>query len=195
METRPKLLLGVALLLVASGVTAFLVAEHKAAPKHLLTVTPDVLYRSGLLRPENLEGVMDRFGIRTVVNLLPAESLSPERLERLWAEERIAGERGLRMVSIPMPAETPPTPAQLEEWLALFDDEQNLPILVHCEYGVIRTGMMVAAYEIEKLGHTGEQALADLPRFGHDINEPRRKPMRDFVLGYKPGAASRSAAK
>ena len=195
MQSRRKLWVGaVSLWVAASGVAALLVAEHRAGPKHLLTVAPKVLYRSGLLRPQNLENVIDAFGIRTLVNLLPPESLAPDRLELLRAEERIAGERGLQLVGIPMPAETPPTQAQLDQWLALFDDEQNLPILVHCEFGVIRTGMMVAAYQIEKRGHTGKQALEEMPRFGHDIDPPRRKPLRDFVLGYIRRATSATAA-
>jgi protein tyrosine phosphatase (PTP) superfamily phosphohydrolase (DUF442 family) len=193
MTSRRKLLLGASLGIgVAALVTLGLVAHHRAQPKHLLAVTPDVLYRSCVLRPHNLERVIDELSIRTVVNLLPTGSTSPEVARKLEAEARITRERGVQLVGIPLEAETPPTPAQVDRWLALFDDPANLPVLVHCEHGVVRTGMLVAVYEMEHLGRSNQGAIEALPMFGHELYVPRRKPMRDFILGYEPRAARRS---
>ena len=101
-------------------------------------------------------------------------------------QTRNASARGVRLVEIPLEAETPPTLEQVDRWLELFDDPQNLPVLVHCEHGVVRTGMMVAVYEMEHLGQSNAGAIADLPMFGHELDVPRRKPMRDFIAGYEP---------
>ena len=67
-------------------------------------------------------------------------------------------------------------------------DAENLPVLVHCEHGVVRTGMLVAVYQMERLGQSNQRAIESLPMFGHDLFVPRRKPMRDFILGYEPRA-------
>lgn len=173
----------VVLVLVATTATG-LVWHHKAGPKHLVTVTPGILYRSGFLRPHNLRKVLDEYGIRTVVNLYITNSV--ETRKRVSWEARICREMDVRFVDIPMVPKTPPTPDQVAHWLTLLEDEKNLPILVHCEYGVDRTGMMVAVYEMEFLNRGNLRALADMPPFGHDLQKATRKPVRDFILNYEP---------
>jgi protein tyrosine/serine phosphatase len=94
----------------------------------------------------------------------------------------------VRFVDMPMVPETPPSDEQLASWLALIDDPSNHPVLVHCKHGVVRTGMMVAVYEVEYLDRENRDILEDIPMFGHDLYVPHRKPMRDFILGYTPRA-------
>lgn len=180
---RQIVTIALAALVVAGAVTGGLVWHHKASPKHWLTVTPDVLYRSGLLRTHNLEYVIDRYGIKTVVNLIDPGSKNDAQLQE---ERRVTSEMGVRFVDLPMEPETPPSEAQMNEWLALLDDPENHPVLVHCKHGVIRTGMMVAMYEIEYLGRANQEAMAGTPDFGHDLYKPSREPMRDFILNYTP---------
>ncbi|NVM20800.1 MAG: tyrosine-protein phosphatase [Desulfobacterales bacterium] len=157
--------------------------HHKTKPRHFLTVTPGVFYRSAYLRPDNLEKVLERYKIKTVVNLIGQDN--PEKKTRLQNERRICREKGVKLVEMPMPVETPPTPDQLSAWLALLDSVEDHPILVHCMHGVVRTGMMAAVYEIEYLNKNNEEVLSGLPMFGHDLYMPKRKPMRDFILGYR----------
>jgi protein tyrosine/serine phosphatase len=177
--------IAVAALVLVGAVIGGLVWHHQASPNHFLTVTPGVLYRSGLLRSQNLEYVFDKYGIKTVVNLIDP---GPKNAQQLGEEMRIAAERGVRFVDMPMVPETPPSDEQLASWLALIDDPSNHPVLVHCKHGVVRTGMMVAVYEVEYLDRENRDILEDIPMFGHDLYVPHRKPMRDFILGYTPRA-------
>jgi protein tyrosine/serine phosphatase len=177
--------IAVAALVLVGAVIGGLVWHHQASPNHFLTVTPGVLYRSGLLRSQNLEYVFDKYGIKTVVNLIDP---GPKNAQQLGEEMRIAAERGVRFVDMPMVPETPPSDEQLASWLALIDDPNNHPVLVHCKHGVVRTGMMVAVYEVEYLDRENRDILEDIPMFGHDLYVPHRKPMRDFILGYTPRA-------
>ena len=57
-----------------------------------------------------------------------------------------------------------------------------LPALIHCEAGVIRTGMMVAAYKISVLGEDNEKVLRELPMYGHKLEN--RLSVKDFILNY-----------
>jgi len=177
--------IAVAALVLVGAVAGGLVWHHQASPNHFLTVTPGVLYRSGLLRSQNLEYVFDKYEIKTVVNLIDP---GPKNAQQLGEEMRIAAERGVRFVDMPMEPETPPSDEQQASWLALIDDPSNHPVLVHCKHGVVRTGMMVAVYEVEYLDRANRDILEDLPMFGHDLYVPHRKPMRDFILGYTPRA-------
>lgn len=168
--------------LVALGAVGGAVAFHLATRiYHFETVEEGVLYRSGLLEPAELERAIELYGIRTVVSLI---DLASER-EAVAEEARIVEARGLRFVELAMEVETPPTPEQLSAWLDLLADEDRHPILVHCKHGVVRTGMLVAVYQIEMGATDNEAVLQALPMFGHDLDEPYRKPMRDFIRGYE----------
>jgi protein tyrosine/serine phosphatase len=154
---------------------------HQTALYHFATVESGVLYRSGLLETHQLERVLDSYGIRTVVSLIDVRS----HREQVARQARILRERGLSFEEIPMEPETPPSPEQLERWLSLLDDPERLPILVHCKHGVVRTGMMVAVYQLEAGATDNEAVLQDLPMFGHDLDRPHRAPMREFIRGYR----------
>jgi protein tyrosine/serine phosphatase len=172
---------------------AFLVAtailHHRLAPYHFLEVEEGVLYRSGTLRPHNLRSVIDRFGIRTVVNLRSVdENTQPWHAE----QERVCREKGISLVDLPMLRETPPTERQVDAWLRLLADRGRKPILVHCQHGVVRTGMMVAVFEAAYRGKGGFAILRTLPMFGHRLWGPHRKPMRGFILSLSPGTGESS---
>jgi protein tyrosine/serine phosphatase len=174
-QDRRRVIIAVLVTLaLAGGVTGGLVWHHKTSPKHFLTVEPGVLYRSGRLRTHNLEKVLDEYGIRTVVNLR----------DPLYEQRRVCQDRGVRVVDLPMRPETPPSEEQLEQWLALLDDPESRPILVHCEHGVVRTGMMVAIFEMEYARKDNRDALSDLPMFRSEPDVPER--MREFILNYEP---------
>lgn len=170
------------LLLVAIGILAatggWLAWRHHSQPYHFDVVTPGVLYRSGTLSKSQLADVLDEHGIKTVVNLRS----HAERANEEWYEEEVEACRAAGATLLDMPHHYGQSPSQeaIGRFLALFDDEANLPVLVHCEHGVLRTGMMVAAYDMEVLHKTNAEALRDLKTFGH----PPYKSVEQFVLGY-----------
>jgi protein tyrosine/serine phosphatase len=175
----------VTLLAAAVLAAGWLVYRHKTAPYHFLVVEPGVLYRSGWLSPDNFEAVLERHGIRTVLNV----SEEREKRKPHWYYEdevRICAERGVRLVEMPIDSGVPPTPAEVDAFLAILDDPDRLPALVHCDHGVMRTGMLVAVYEMEERGKTGAEALRDMPMFGHTMDGEHKRPMRRFILDYVP---------
>ena len=180
-------------LIVAIAIAAALVARHRLGPKHLLTVSPGVLYRSGLLTPRQLEDVIDRYGIATVVNLRS----ELENADGSWYREQaeLLARRGVRLVDLPMHSGHPPSPEVLAAWLELLDDREELPVLVHCQYGVVRTGIMVAVFQMEHLGRSAEQALEDFELFGRRaLEEPIDTRVREFITGYSAGPSTSAAA-
>ena len=180
-----KGMVALVVLAVAVIATGGLVLHHEMKPYHFVTVTPDVLYRSGSLTNHNLNKVVDEYGIRTVValRLQDETGFMPEWYKD---EKELCEGKGIEFVHIPMMTDTPPTAEMLETWLDLLDHPENHPILVHCAQGVVRTGMLVAVYEIEYLRKDNRETLVELPMFGHELFVERRKPMVDFILNYEP---------
>jgi protein tyrosine/serine phosphatase len=180
---RPRVVVGV-LLAVVVAVSAGMVVRHRLGPKHLLTVTPGVLYRSGQLTPEQLEDVVTRYGIRTVVNLRSENERSRGDWYALEADRLEALD--VALVDLPMNTGFPPRDEVLGAWLALIGTPDRQPMLVHCEYGVIRTGIMVAIYEVERLGLSTAEALGRFEWFGRDAPEAIESRIDAYFADYVP---------
>jgi len=183
-RSRSALTVVGSLLAITLVVGAALVMRHRNGPKHLRTVTSGVLYRSGQLTPEQLEDVVSRYGVRTVVNLRSEN----ERTRGDWYAREVGqtDALGVRLVDLPMDTGYPPSDAVLAGWLEVLDDPDAAPILVHCEYGVIRTGIMVAVYEIERLGASNAEALRRIDRFGREFPEPIQDRIDAYFADYVP---------
>jgi len=96
-----------------------------------------------------MDKVIKKYGIKTLVNLcLPSESASLQNNNYL-KEQQICERNGVELVYLPMVGNTPPSEEQITKWLSLFKEPNKTPLLVHCAHGVIRTGVMVAVYEME----------------------------------------------
>ena len=97
-------------------------------------------------------------GIKTIVNLRAFHS----------DRDELAG-TGLRYFHVRVHAWHPEV-EDIVAFLAVALNPVNQPVLVHCEHGADRTGMMVAAYRRVEQGWTVDEALAELPRFGfHEV--------------------------
>lgn len=176
---RRKALLLAVLAASAGGLAVWLLR----GPYHFLVVEEGTLYRSGLLAPDELERVLRRHGIRTVVNLQPR---SINALPWHAAEAAACARAGAELVDLPLEAGTPPTAEEVTRWLELMDDPARRPVLVHCQHGVIRTGMLVAAFQIARRGYDNDRAWRELPTFGHRLHLPRHGRMRRFVQTFDP---------
>jgi tyrosine-protein phosphatase SIW14 len=124
-------------------------------------------------------------GVKTIVNLT-SDDADPQ-------EQAMAEHAGLAYVQIPMDTHTPPTAAQLGQFLGIVDDPAKQPVYVHCVGGRHRTGVMTAAYRMSKLGWTPQQAFKEMKQynFGADFLHPEFK---DFVYQYHPDAGHAVAA-
>lgn len=182
MRGRRRLVIVIALsaILLAGGVVAW---RQEFVPRHFQVVQAGVLYRSAVLPPRQLQRVLADYAIRTVVNL---RSPSENREDWHGSQGKVCRASGARCLDIPLEPETPPDAGQIQTWLKLLQDPEAQPILVHCKRGAVRTGAMVALYEIEFNRRQGDAALDSLPMWGHEWTKPQRKRLREFIQHYRP---------
>jgi tyrosine-protein phosphatase SIW14 len=134
-----------------------------------------VLYRGA--QPEDRDYAdLRALGVRTIINLTSDDA---ELNEKAMAESV-----GMRYVQIPMTTHTPPTPAQLGEFLRLVADPASQPVYVHCVGGRHRTGVMTAVYRIAHDGWTADQAFREMKQYSFGADFLHRE-FKNFVYSYR----------
>ena len=123
-------------------------------------------------------------GVRTVINLNSGEDVRND-------EQAMVEKHGMKYLHIPMTTRTPPTEAQIVEFMKAVDEEGA--VYVHCVGGRHRTGVMTAVYRMTRDGLTAEQAFKEMKRYkyGPDFLHPEFK---KFVYKYDPKAAAAAVA-
>jgi len=174
---------GVAVLLLAGAAVGAVWADRHLPYYHFRTVQKGVFYRSSLLKPADLEHVIDDYGIKTVVNLRDVS----DRQKGDWYEKEkaVADKKGIRHVDIPCPGATPPTKDEIAELLRVWDDPASRPILVHCEKGTLRSAAAEGLWRIEYMGETPAQARDRVTTWGRSLSKDAPK-IADFLLSYVP---------
>jgi protein tyrosine/serine phosphatase len=127
------------------------------------TVIPGRLYRSAELSRDGFERVIKHFHIRTVINLRGANP------EHSWYQSELAAARitGARHIDLRLSATHAPSAAERDEIRAALADATP-PILIHCQSGADRSGLVAALYEYWIAKRPAAQAGAQLSfRYGH----------------------------
>jgi protein tyrosine/serine phosphatase len=125
-------------------------AEPIARPglPNLHRVSP-TLYRSAQPTAEGMREAQ-KLGVRTVVNL---RSLHSDRDEL----------RGLGLGYVHLHAKAwHAEDEDVVRFLRVVAEPKNQPVLVHCQHGADRTGMMTAMYRVIVEGWTKEDAIAEM---------------------------------
>jgi protein tyrosine/serine phosphatase len=125
-------------------------------------LVPGVVVRSAQPSAARLDDIVREHGVRSVVNLRGPNVGQP------WYDEEMAASRrlGLQHVDIALSARQELTPAQVDAVLALVDRAPK-PVLIHCNGGSDRTGLVAAAW---LYAHGAPAAVADgqlALRYGH----------------------------
>jgi len=162
-SARKPRLLRIVLWTFAIAVVAILLdyAKWEFVDHRLVTIHQGAMYQSAAIPADEIVGVMQQNGIRTVFDLRDSE-------RDLIANERTAVEKaGLRYVNVPMSA-TEPTQDDMQRFLAAMKGTE-LPALVHCQHGQNRSVLAASVWRIEQLGWTNEQALAATTRMPDEL--------------------------
>ena len=132
----------------------------------LATVKEGVLYRDGMRNTREFGTTLREVKPRTVVCLVTDEEFANPDKGDFQGEAKLLEREGIELVRIPIKTGGPPTEADIEKFLSIVKDPARQPVLVHCAQGIVRTGMMVAAYQKDVLGYDKAQALAAVNIFG-----------------------------
>lgn len=138
----------VLLCMVAAGVTWEIVVR-----KNFDAVVPDKLYRSGQPSQRQLEDWINAYGLKGILTL--RHGLPPY-------EQELADRYGVKLYQRTFSAKTGISDQQWEDIRRILNDENNLPLLVHCQSGVDRTGLITALYRIDEQGWPLNKALREM---------------------------------
>jgi tyrosine-protein phosphatase SIW14 len=83
------------------------------------------------------------------------------------AEKDAATRAGIEYVALPWSCHYP-NDATVEKFLAVVQQSPDKKVFVHCEHGVDRTGMMIAAYRMAEQNWNPEEAQREMIAFGFD---------------------------
>ena len=152
-----------------------------AHAKRFRVVTDGAMYRSGQFTARGLREIIQAHGIRTVLNLqyenpdplLPEEWLGTPR----YRESEICREFGVRYIRLEPDRKatdeelkamaTTGRPYAIDQFLAIMDEPNVRPVLIHCMAGLHRTGRLTAIYRMEYEGWTAEAAMHELKANGY----------------------------
>lgn len=111
-----------------------------ATPDRFLNVAPGI-YRSAQPEGDDYLTLRDDHGIRTIVSINDDE-------ETIAREQLAADAAGIRFISIPLNGFLAPSHEDIDNILRTLDDESLHPVLVHCQYGRDRTGLVTGLYRV-----------------------------------------------
>ena len=127
------------------------------------TVEPGALYRSAQLGESALTDVIDDYHIKSVINLRGADP----RAAWYRSEIAVSQARGVVHYDLPMSANSLVDPSTMARISALLRSAPK-PVLIHCQSGADRSGLVAAIYEYAIAARSPAEAAAQLSlRYGH----------------------------
>jgi protein tyrosine/serine phosphatase len=155
---------------------------------HFHVVEPGVLMRCGQPRVRDLEQIRRTHGLQTVV-CARGGTRHPLRGGWFRKERAWCAARGIHLEHMPFSDAAAPPAEVFERFLALTQDPARRPVLVHCEQGWHRTGILCAAFRLRACGWPLPQALEELRAFGFETERPKRRPLLDALVKWAGGSA------
>lgn len=155
---------------------------------HFGVVEPGVLLRSGQPRIRDLERIRDEHGLGAIV---AARGGVRHPLRGRWfrRERAFCEQHGIRFIHMPFSdAGTPPADV-FERFLSIVRDPDARPVLVHCEQGWHRTGILCAAYRVAECGWSLDDAADEMESYGYETENPKRRPLVEALRAWSAGHA------
>lgn len=127
------------------------------------TVIAGELYRSAQPTASQIESYAQNYGIRTIVNLRGASKNASWYTDEISTAQRL----GIKHIDFRMVSSRELTAEQADQLVALLKDAPK-PILIHCQAGADRTGLVSVIYSHQIAGVPTEKAEQQLSLyFGH----------------------------
>lgn len=142
--------------------------------RHFAVVEEGRLYRCGQPRPEELVGLIEKLGLRTVISV---RGVRPPSGRDAWelAEREVCLARGVEFIRLPCNHKNPPTAEQVDRFLTVVRDPRRLPALIHCRIGQQRTGLFCALYRVHVQGVDPGEALREMEELGFNQRHRRHR--------------------
>ncbi len=150
---------------------------------HFAVVEPGVLLRCGQPRLRDLETIRAQHGLRTIV-CARGGTRHPLRGRWFRKQQRYAEQHGIRLMHMPFSDAQRPPNEVFDRFVACVSDPQARPVLVHCEQGLHRTGVLVAAYRIALQHWTLDAARTEMYYAGFEIQRPKRQGLLDALAAW-----------
>ncbi len=159
---------------------------------HFAVVEPGVLMRCGQPRVRDLAQIQAEYGLKTVV-CARGGTRHPLRGRWFRKERRFCERAGIRLVHLPF-SDSSAAPAWVfEQFLDVVRQPECRPVLVHCEQGFHRSGLLCAAYRVRCSGWPLEQAIEEMETYGFQLGRAKRRPLLDAFFQWAAAAAPAEA--
>jgi hypothetical protein len=179
---------------LAAGLATYAIVCPREPVKYsVLPVEPGVLYRSPQLSAQQLAGEIRRRGIKTVVNLGSKDAIDEPVCRELGVNyvECLVGDVWCLCGQKAPGQEEAPAPYDLTPLWKLLDDPDSRPVLIHCQGGVHRTGVVSAFYRMRYQGWDADDAITEMDLFDFDSQKAKFDNVRGYLREY--GETARQA--
>lgn len=150
---------------------------------HFHIVRPGVLMRSGQPRVRDLEHIRTTQGLKTII-CARGGTRHPLRGRWFRKERAYCQQANIRFEHMPFSDAAVPPAEIFDRFLAIVRDPANCPVLVHCEQGFHRTGILSAAFRIAVEGWSLERAIREMDENGFESHKPKRHALRDALVNW-----------
>src|SRR5262245_49010082 len=159
----PEFFLGIGFVLVVLAAARWYWSHRH---HRFFTIVEGQVYRSAAMPPERLQRLVQRHGIRAVIDL---------RSARPAVDAERAALAAIGVAHHHVPSKQAPRAETVEAVLTLLDLEENRPALIHCNHGVRRAAQFEAICRMEYQRWSNERALFVLRR-------------RSGFMSFRPGS-------
>lgn len=145
-------------------------------------VSPNRCYRSKQMSPSHLDTYLRKHKIGYIVNLC-----SEEENQQNWykLEKRVAQSNKAEVIDVPLHRKDMPTKKSLLKLLEVLNAHKDDVILIHCLWGIDRTGLVAFLWKFLIEGKSKKEAAKELtgwvwiPWWNHwELNRPN---MDEFI--------------
>jgi protein tyrosine/serine phosphatase len=168
----------VAALLVAWATVAIYrnQVRYNLWPRNFGIVEEGKIYRAGEQNPGMLRHLVERYKIKTIVDLGAYDSNPRGERQEVLAAKALNVER----FEFPLKGDGTGDPNNYVKALHVITDSTKQPVLVHCSTGAQRTGGCIVLYRVATQGKTVEQVYAETLQYKHDpADNPNLRPYLD----------------